>query len=1242
MTTVPIFLGFNGSTYQVTRSLRFRSSASAYLNRTPTVAGNRQIWTWNAWLKRGGVGSTDYCLFAAGTSATDVTDISFSANSPGNVLYIRNRIASTNQFLLQTTPVYRDPSAWYMITVVFDTTQATSSDRCKIYVNGVQVTAFSTATYGAQNSNTYVNATNTHNIATQIPAAAYFDGYLAEVNFVDGQALTPSSFGYFDLYGVWQPKRYNGTYGTNGFYLPFSNTTSTTTLVADSSGNGNNWTANNISLTAGSTYDSMIDSPTPYADGSTNRGSYAVLNPLDSDTAPSDGNLRFVTTTSQTCTSTIKFPTSGKWYCEVTVTSSGGAGLNYIGIFASKWASYTGYSYASDGTKYSNSGGSAAYGASYTTGDVIGIAVDVTGGTLTFYKNNVSQGTAYTGLSTATLSTLSFGYSSGSATGRTMNFNFGQQPFTYALPTGFTALNTFNLPAPSVPYGAPYMNAITYTGYGPLVPSGLGILPKRNASTQNVSKSLRFRQSASAYLNRTYGTPTSATTGTISIWYKRGLIGSSALITAFGTVSTTTGNGQYIQFNADKLRFIDNASDITSTALFNDPSAWYHVVVAIDTTQATASNRVKMYVNGTQITAFSSTTYGAQNYSSSILASGTQYIGYSQPSNARGSDGYLAETYFVDGQALTPSSFGQTNSDGIWVPKAYTGTYGTNGFYLPFTNTTSTTTLVADASGNGNNWTPNNISLTAGTTYDSMTDSPTDYASAGNYATMNPLDIGSSGAPTITQANLNVATPVSGFGNSRSTIGVSSGKWYWEVTAVSATNNVYMIGVSNSSATMTNYFGSDANGWGYFGNNGQKYNSGSGTAYGATYTANDVIGVALDMNAGTLTFYKNGTSQGTAFTGLTGTLFPAISDGNGTTDSATMNVNFGQRPFSYSAPSGYSTLNTYNLTAPSTTWFSSANNSGNASATAYPDLVWIKSRSSAQSHSWNDTVRGPTLNLVSNTTAAEVGASTMFSVNKYGLTLGNDASVNSASATDVMWGWQGGQGTTSTNTNGTITSTVSASTTSGFSIVTYTGTGTGSPTVGHGLGVAPSMIIVKSRSNAVNWGVGHVSAGWANAALLNGTNAFGGSTYFASTAPTTTVFSVQDATVTNISGATYVAYCFAAITGYSAFGSYTGNGSADGPFVYTGFRPRFILFKQSSAAGQSWQIEDTSREPYNSSTRSVLFPDLSNAEITDSFPTDFLSNGFKIRNAGGGNNASGATYIYAAFAENPFNMSRAR
>jgi hypothetical protein len=313
------------------------------------------------------------------------------------------------------------------------------------------------------------------------------------------------------------------------------------------------------------------------------------------------------------------------------------------------------------------------------------------------------------------------------------------------------------------------------------------------------------------------------------------------------------------------------------------------------------------------------------------------------------------------------------------------------------------------------------------------------------------------------------------------------------------------------------------------------------------------------------------------------------------------------------------------------------------SASFQPDLVWVKGRSGATDHAWYDAVRGVQKQLESNNDVAETTETTgLTAFGTTGFTIGALAQMNTSAATYVGWQWNAG-GSTVTNTTGTISAQVRANTTAGFSVVTYTGTGANA-TVGHGLGVAPRMIIIKNRTDVAgrDWQVYHVSlTSAANCIQLNQTNAQASSpTQFNSTAPTSSVFSIGTAGATNGSTNSHVAYCFAAVAGYSAFGSYTGNGSSDGVFVFLGLRARFLMIKRTDSTG-GWVMLDTARDTYND-VDNYLYANSSAADAGSSNVLDINSNGFKIRNSWTDINASGGTYIYMAFAENPFKLSLAR
>ena len=816
-----------------------------------------------------------------------------------------------------------------------------------------------------------------------------------------------------------------------------------------------------------------------------------------------------------------------------------------------------------------------------------------------------------------------------------------------------------------------------------------------------IQRSVRLRSSASAYFSRTPASTTNRTTWTYSAWIKRGSVAAGDYVNLLTTQYNTAGtNSSIIRISGSGLEFISyDAAAITvqvlTTQVFRDPSAWYHIVVVVDTTQATASNRVKLYVNGVQVTALTTATYPSLNYNTYIntvslvnIIGGLWFNGGGGFAISQSYDGYLTEINFIDGQALTPSSFGFINpTTGVWVPKLYTGTYGTNGFYLDFKDNSAVTTssnvgIGKDVSGRGNYWTSNGINVSAYTgtpsnnvLYDSMIDTPTPYSDGGNNRGNYPtLQVNASqGNGAYTEANLGFKSGVTGqWRGAHASMFMPSGKFYFEATIQALSgNNFFMIGacgIQTASTLYANLTGQVANGWGVQcngGTGGTKYNNNAtlnvSNASFASWVVNDVLQCAVDVDNGRIWFGKNNVylegnpaaGTGASYTNLTGAIAPSVSVyGSGVDKLA---VNFGQRPFSYTPPSGFVAVNTYNLPAPTiangATQFAATTYTGTGSSLAIantvngksfqPDFVWVKGRSGATDHALYDSVRGTTKQLESNTTTAETTEATgLTAFGTGGFTVGALAQMNTNTATYVGWQWKASNAAAVTNTSGSITSQVSANPSAGFSIVTYTGTGANA-TVGHGLGIAPKMVIIKSRTVVQDWAVYHSNltsaAYWLQ---LNGTGAQNNNaTIWNSTAPTSTVFSVGTAGVSNASTSPMVAYCFSEIAGYSKFGSYTGNGVVDGLFVYTGFRPRYILYKNASIAS-SWVIWDTTRSTYNVMGQ-YLIAESSIAEGT-AVIIDMLSNGFKLRTADAGSNGSTNNIIFMAFAENPFNYSLAR
>ena len=796
-----------------------------------------------------------------------------------------------------------------------------------------------------------------------------------------------------------------------------------------------------------------------------------------------------------------------------------------------------------------------------------------------------------------------------------------------------------------------------------------------------IEQSLRFEDGDSPRLTRQYVSAGNRKIYTLSCWVKRGALGDKRIFGADGS----SNFAWVLQFDSNNKISVGAYSggyvyQVVTTAVYRDVGAWYHIVVATDTTQATASDRIKIYVNGEQVTAFDTASYPSLNLDTSINnnAAGRPHgIGYI-PGSGGNYDGYLAELNVVDGQALTPSDFGETDLlTNQWIPKKYVGTYGTNGFYLNFSDSAS---LGADSSGNGNNFTPNNLAAT-----DQVLDSPTN-----NFATLNPLNTTVSGLSTISEGNLK--TNVGGTGTryiSSATQAMTFGKWYCEVYVINTPAlTVGLIHGYSSLTSTSNGLQMLSNGYSYNAT-GIYVNSDSITASGLpTYSNGDVIGIMYDADVGKLEFVDNtGTKITTvAASGLDTTVssFFAIGDGSSSTSNSGGGVmNFGQDSsfagnktaqgntddngigdFYYAPPSGYLALCEDNLPDPSiadpTAYFNTVLYTGNGSTQSItgvgfqPDFVWLKERSSTSGHRFTDAVRGAGYSMASESTDAENYASNRItSFDSDGFSLGNAGAFNESSQTYVAWNWKA-NGSGSSNTDGTITSTVSANTTAGFSIVSYTGnTATDTNyTVGHGLSQTPDLLIIKNRdwaSSVSAWQTWHTSIG-NNTLALDTTNAnnSGDFTKFLNQQPNSTVFTVRaDTSVTtgnryrtNGQVNNYIAYCFHSVEGYSKFGSYTGNGSTDGPFVYTGFRPAFLMVKLSTASGGNWLIADSTRSPQNVADE-ILRGNTSSAE-TDSDYFDFLSNGFKIRDSLTGLNGSGNTYIYMAFAENPFKYSNAR
>jgi len=813
-----------------------------------------------------------------------------------------------------------------------------------------------------------------------------------------------------------------------------------------------------------------------------------------------------------------------------------------------------------------------------------------------------------------------------------------------------------------------------------------------------IDQSLRFMETGDGgsrpYIYREQGTPTLEKKYTISCWFKIGDGHASARMLVGGYDNTT---GQFPLYLRSDHKIGSYDSDGVSTyytvygnSILRDPSAWYHAVLNFDSANSTAASRLRIYINGVEETITGTVPLnrpGYANQSGTIIA-----VGSSNGSSINNAwDGHIAEVHYIDGDVKSYTEFGETKN-GIWVPKEYSGSYGNNGFYLDFADSSA---VGDDESGKDNDFSVSNVTDRV------VLDSPTN-----NWCTLNPLFTNGQATQNFAEGNLKF-TADSGYALANGTFAMRSGKWYWE-TLIQA-ENVSNVGITRgTNANTSAYVGYDANsnvfGFGYqstiiYGA------SGDGTASGATlatsqtsYTTGDIIGCSFDADAGELKFYKNNSLIYTVSSINTHDWMPANSGygtsnvnvvnfgqdssfaGNKTSGSAGASDTNGVGDFYYTPPSGFLALCSANLPDPGIDpaqgeepedHFNTVLWSGDGSQTRsltgvgfQPDFTWMKLRSSTiQDHQLYDVVRGAGggKNLSSNTTAVEGTVNSVndsdygylssfdsdgFSVND-GATATNGAYVNYSGRTYVAWNWLAG-GSASSNEEGSITSSVSANTKAGFSIVTYTGSGSNA-TIGHGLSSAPEFVVVKCRSNSIHspaWPLWVSAIAGTEYLDLKTTAAKAtAASVWNSTIPTNSVFSVGTTSSCNSDGFTYVAYCFHSVDGYSKVGSYTSNNSSNGTFVYTGFRPAWVIVKASSTGGSNydWPIYDNKRSPINPVSLQLEANQNADDESTRGVPIDFLSNGFKFRNSyaeanGGGNR----THIYLAFAEQPFKYSNAR
>ena len=1207
------------SAYPITKSVRLRDGSGPTehgFTRVNSTAGDRQKMTMSCWVKRARTGIStnpnEHNLYSAATTAVGATGrdfFGFAGSGTGTVsdtLTFGTNTTGSSWSFVYTNNTFLDTTQWHHVVLAVDTTQVSAGQRVIIYVDGVRQAL--SGTFPTQNLNLIMNSAASIGIARWPYNTSSFEGEIAEYNFIDGQQLTPSSFGAFDANNNWVPQPYTGTYGTNGFYLPFNSAPSLGTQTY-----GVQWNSTTQYLRASNATAFDLSSGTDYTFETWIYFSSTV----------SDGTVRYIfdatpTTASGGSVIFLAQETSGLWTANSSLSAAAFGSTNPFSV--GKWY-HVAISRASGTLRTFINGQLFASAADTNANDTDSITIGAR------YSNNF---TLHPG---AILSNTRFVVGTGLYT---TNFTPPTSPLTAIANTklltcqsstiidnssnNFTITNSGSVANPSIAY--PFAVPPTYSG----VFSG-------SSSNINIANQSAFNPGTSDFCVEGWFYPTS--------------IPGSGIMGMFGINNGSGSNPKFSGYiDTSGLIHYDftlsgGASQITSSTAIR-PNVWQHIA------WVRYSNVATLYLNGVSVGTASLTTN---------LTGLTQpfYVGYvGESSNTFA--GYISNFRYVKGSPVYTGTFtpptspltAVTNTQILTLQNSALVDNSSNNYTVNNTNSNITTThftipplstgIGKDLSGNGNHAGIINIDQISGRfTYDCLVDSPTDTIDSngntvGSYTILNFSDVNSA---TVTNSGLQLqSTGSAAWRSSRNTIPMTTGKWYAEFTPVTNTTNSLcdvQIAVVLKNATLNGEF-TAMNGIVYSAGDGTTYlnTTSLGSGYVSAFTYGDTIGIAYNADTGDVSFYKNGTlSKTTTVSTLKNveTLFgvAAYSRGGGT---ISVNANFGQLPFAYTPPTGYKSLNTKNLKEIGS--YNLPDTFGNFVNTA--DLIWTKMRSGANDHVIADTARGTRVQLYSNGSDAQTpGSLTSFIPNGWTLdySTGSNVKYNQAGSTYVGMAWNVGI-------------------TAGFDIVSYSGDGSSTRTLSHNCGGTPKFIIIKTLNNAYGWRIYH--AGWGTGYYLgfNTNTPTSTSSYpYWGTAPvigtnTFTVGYASGAGETNASGSSYVAYLWSEVPGFSKFGTYTGNGSTDGPFIYTGFKPKWIMQKRTdSVSGADWQFSDTVSNPINP-TATALAANDNRGTGAFAFSYDALSNGFKIRATDTGCNASGGTYIYMAWADSPFKYANAR
>ena len=1274
--------------YPLDQSARISKADSASIKMPYTSKGtatNLLKFTFSGWVKRCAVDdSTFHPIISAGTTATNDTIVFANTDKIQYVLRTGGSIRSS----VQTDSVFRDPSAWYHVVVAYDAANAKSANRCNIYVNGVQQEVTVSDSIETTRETRFTNNASTDDVwmgyGFRAGTAYYSDMYRADFHMIDGQTLDPRYFAE-EKFGVWVPKEYTGTYGNNGFHIDFSDVTSSAGSVSSVNDSGpNGLDFDTVSSVTDS--DIVADSPT---------NNHCTWNPLDigveRDTIGpmsfSDGNLRVTTTEGvDGARGTIWVPTNStkKYYFEIDLTSAVGKSGGISSAVDTRDNGPTGHTAEggagktptisfSDGALLYNNTDTSGFSPSFANGDILGVAINCEDSEVYFSKNGSwIDGSG----STTTFASAANAASSGLEDFVTPFVSLGdnrnavlrvlEDHWDYTAPAGYVPINAANLPDPvfdpaQESYAGNYFDVYTYPGNGNT--QLIGDVVREIPDTYPISQSLRFDHGGNTYLTFDPSSDGDKTEWTFSTWFKRA--GADArMIFGQGTNGSNNRDIIYHEANGELTVASYGGSYVfhfVTEQKFNDSATWYHLVVAYDSSQATDTDRVKIWVNGLRIVDFSTNTKPNLNDPCVHFNSGSpQYIGKYIDQGTYW-NGYQAETHWIDGTAYANTDFGAFDGNGIWYPITPSVTYGTNGWHIDYSSasyTSGTPDTFADQA-NSNDFSAYGFD----SAQDIVPDTPTNQFPVLD-SNRKPAHL------TLTEGNLVAAVSTAGWEAMKSAIGFETGKWYWEIKV--ADDGRQMVGVMQESSDAVDipdvYIRAGL--WNIY-YTGDLYADGAGAVnLGFTFGGDDVLSIAFDADTGKFWMRKNGGAWFNSGDPANGTnelfkvptaerIFPSSSinftasrsrwnfgadatfagDDTGSLGPYSDGNSVGE--FYYQPPTGFLAICENNLSKDTTNVES-------------PDFVWIKGRSvSGENHVLIDSARGVTKSLYSSytTVSEETNEHRIRSLNKNGFVIGSQGDINTYGRNYVAWVWKAG-GTGVANTLGDINSTVSVNTDAGFSITLYTGDGTiGTRTVGHGLSQSPEFVIVRNRDEAQDWMVWTPDLATNNNLRLNSAAAADSPTNRINSASSTTVeLSADGGTKVNSTGDNFVMYCFHSVDGFSKVGYYTGDAASDdnSNFVFLGFRPAFVMIK-ADAAGSPWLMFDSKRKTYNVIGDEALAANSSEIEgltswnpNTSNSVIDFLSNGFKIRtqNTTGINTA--VNHYYLAFAEMPLKYSLAR